>query len=534
MTWFSLPETQTVNHAAFHDAASAADWLARQPQANVAAMLDGLVAQLRAFNVFAVSPRERYKTLEVLRKTVFAVSGESQRRFDNKPLPLSPAEQAVLDATRRLWRASAVGYLHCLRACLDGDEGLSSRAAKVTHRAMTALRMEQLCCYLAGCEVDEKFWHHLHAVYASGEKLGVLTEPVADALPRETAESSINGQYGMALLLHLANPFALTRSQFWAAHHWLARWREQTVVQAHPASKPGSCCLALDLAGGSAIHDRLSPAREGRWLVLDLVLRKMRKRLEALHAGESPENLKLGNSLSAGACIALLETLVDHLRFPPPTVRRQPKDVAAIEVVPGIDNLYRLLGGKNLQEPLHSASLAGRIKAEQLAVFGHVVESTPREPIVVETWLAERLDAGAIDLRREVATNGARLMLRGVIGVRLAPQEKPSLALISQLAVGAGTARLSATLLPGDVHPVVAEVRDKSNGKVTRQPALRVTGPDGAMQMILPIGAAASRLVSLRLYDGLDHSPLACRLETQVERGADAECWTAINAVQAN
>ena len=68
MTWFSLPETQTVNRAAFYDAAGAATWLAGQPQANVTAMLDALVAQLSAFNTFTVPPRERFKVLEVLRK----------------------------------------------------------------------------------------------------------------------------------------------------------------------------------------------------------------------------------------------------------------------------------------------------------------------------------------------------------------------------------------------------------------------------------------------------------------------------------
>ena len=67
MTWFSLPETQTVNRAAFHDATGAAAWLAGQPQANVTAMLDALVAQLSAFNTFTVPPRERFKVLEVLR-----------------------------------------------------------------------------------------------------------------------------------------------------------------------------------------------------------------------------------------------------------------------------------------------------------------------------------------------------------------------------------------------------------------------------------------------------------------------------------
>ena len=194
MTWFSLPETQTVNRAAFHDAAGAAAWLAGQPQANVTAMLDALVAQLSAFNTFTVPPRERFKVLEVLRKAVFAVSGECQRRFAGKPLPLLPAEQAALDGARLLWRACRLGYLHCLRACLDRDETLLSRADKVAHRAITCLRMEQWCCYLAGTDVDAAFWRDLHAVYASAERLGVLAESVEDGLPRETTASTISGR----------------------------------------------------------------------------------------------------------------------------------------------------------------------------------------------------------------------------------------------------------------------------------------------------------------------------------------------------
>ena len=82
MTWFSLPSTQTENKAAFSDSRNAATWLAGQPQANAAAMLAALVVEIQTFNGYQVEVRERFKTLEVLRKTVFAVSGEFRGAAD--------------------------------------------------------------------------------------------------------------------------------------------------------------------------------------------------------------------------------------------------------------------------------------------------------------------------------------------------------------------------------------------------------------------------------------------------------------------
>ena len=141
-------------------------------------MLAELVSQIQAFNSYAKAPRERFKTMEALRKTLFAVSGECQRRYENKPLPLLPSEQLALDTSRQLWRACRLAYLHCLRACLEGDASISSYSARVTHRVLSCLRMEQMNCYLAGTELDAQFWRNLHSVWASAEQLGVTREPV--------------------------------------------------------------------------------------------------------------------------------------------------------------------------------------------------------------------------------------------------------------------------------------------------------------------------------------------------------------------
>lgn len=94
MTWFTLSPPQAGQNAAFLDSRSAAVWLAGQPQANALAMLPEFLAQIRAFNSARVAPDERFKTLTVLRNALFAVSGECQRRYENKPLPLLLTEGA--------------------------------------------------------------------------------------------------------------------------------------------------------------------------------------------------------------------------------------------------------------------------------------------------------------------------------------------------------------------------------------------------------------------------------------------------------
>ena len=314
MTGFPLPATPAVNLPAFRDAESASLWLARQPQANLPAMLSGLLDQLEAFNRHDLSPRERFKTLEVLRKAVFAVGDGCRRRCEGKPLPLAAAEQATLDSARRLWRNYAAGYQRCLQACLDGDSSLSRRSARVAHRMAFCLRMEQLTGYAGSAAPGPGFWKSFHALFLATERLGCAGEAVEDRLLGETRASSVSGQYAMALMLHLAQPFSLSGGQLAAAVRWLARWRERVRIASRPDAEAKSPPLLLDLSADTPLHDGEGEAHLPRWLVLDAVLGKIRGRCAALAAGESPESLKLGDRLSAESCMALLETLAGRLQ----------------------------------------------------------------------------------------------------------------------------------------------------------------------------------------------------------------------------
>ena len=176
--------------------------------------------------------RERLKTLEVLRKTVFSVSGDCRLFFAEKPLPLAADERAALDAVRGLWQSYAKGYQRCLQACLDGDSSLprTRYGARMAHRFACCLRAEQMACYAGGMVPGVGFWKNFHTLFLAVERLGCAEETVEDRLFGETRMSSVSGQYAMALMLHLARPFSLSGEQLAMAARWLARWREQTRI----------------------------------------------------------------------------------------------------------------------------------------------------------------------------------------------------------------------------------------------------------------------------------------------------------------
>ncbi len=338
----------------------------------------------------------------------------------------------------------------------------------------------------------------------------------------------------MALLLHLADPFSLSRNQFAAACRWFARWRELAKVLPRPDERPKSGCIAIDLAQACPIHELAGEPEEGRWLAVGSVLRKMSQRLESLAAGEMPEILKLGSALSSAACVELLEHLVERLRHSH-VVAPVPEawaGEASATVAVGLESIHRLLGGRRPDEK--PAAYRDRLGAEQIAVFGHVVRRQEGEA-KAEGWRVVGQQPGGVALLRPVDSVEPRLVFRSLLAVRVPGQERYALAATTRLcsrAIATGPdnrgfeLRVSLTVLPGEPGPLLAEMREKPTGKINTHPALFLAGDtDRATMVVLPIGLTA-RAMSIRFLDTLDARPLDFRLAALRERGGNYEIWT--------
>jgi hypothetical protein len=525
MIGFSPSTTQTAHRAAFRDAASASAWLAAQARARleISAMLSELTAQIEAFSLQDISPRGRFKTLEVLRKAVFAASTDCRNRCEGQPLPLAADDRAVLDAACRLWRSYAVGYQQCLQACLDGDVSLSKHAARVAHRVSFCLRVEQLTGYAGGVAPRSGFWKSFHALFLAAERLGCATETMEDRLLGETRASSISGQYAMALMLYLAQPFSFSSEQLTALVRWLARWREHVRIGEQVNSDGRYSPILLNLAVDLPIHEgEEGEALLPRWLSLGNVQRKIRQRIEALAAGESPESLKLGHSLSAENCKALLGTLAANLRRPPPVLFTAMDGMPELSVGSGLTVIHRLLGGKGLDEaPLPDAFTDAPPTKDQQAMSEPVVHQAG-----LERWFLAHRENKELVLLRRPEDGTSRLALHGLLAVGQREDDYLLAEITGLWQSDDGNFYCAINLFPGDVTPRVAEIRNWITGDVVRHPAFQLSAEkDSAQELLLLPAGLLVRASGVRFFDNTGQLLFGLRVVDCLERSDEIEFW---------
>ena len=462
------------------------------------AMLSGLQAQIEAFNSLNVSPRERFKTLEVLRKAAFAATNEYRRQCEGKPLPLPASEREMLKTALRLWRDYAQGYRYCLES-FDDDTSLSSHVAHVAHRVSSCLRMEQLTGYAGGIAPGPGFWKNFHDLFLAAEQLGCLGDTVEDRLLGETRDSSVRGQYAMALMLYLARPFHLSGEQLAAVVRWLARWREQARIGEQEDTGSKYLPVLLDLDADGPIHEGGGGARVPRWLSLDNVQRKIRRRRSALASGESPESLRLGSEFSAESCAALLKALSNRLKQTPPFLPADMDSLPSRPVGIGFSAIHRLLGGEGLADAPPDTD--------------------------TEEWLLAHSGGGELVLLRPPADAAPRLALHDLLLVGW--PDACQLATICGLWQDEdGMLFCAATPVSNGVTPRVAEIRDWATGEAARHPALQLAAEGDRMQdrLLLPAGVLA-RTSGVRFFDIGGQLLYELRVAECLESVGNMEFW---------
>jgi hypothetical protein len=203
--------------------------------------------------------------------------------------------------------------------------------------------------------------------------------------------------------------------------------------QAVPDNDPKAQAIALDSLFGCAIPEGLP-----RFLDVRPIVRKIRHRLEALQAGESPESLKLGHELSSAACIRLLydmRTCLTRHSSTPAT------EVGEVALAFGTENAYTLYAGK----PLNSEGLGAKsatLAHQRVALFGfdrlsHLPNAVRKLDVPSETWslvdgmAVRQIDAGERHLTPCLVATATEKGVR--LGVLLALRAASDDALRAQL-----------------------------------------------------------------------------------------------------
>jgi hypothetical protein len=376
MHWLDFPPPRKNRQLAFSNQENARAWLAVQPQADPVQMQSILLDQIEALDGGSLTPAETLPLLNFLKSAATGVQTSLEPHYLRKPLPMASADQKIFETARQLWTQLGIAYLRIAPHFAPADRLLP------LHQAAVSIRLAEYCHLQAAQESPALIGRLLFAILEQAERANLQRLPVIDQDYRHLGESNIAGHVAWAFLLRLVEPYRLSSHQLAVANRAISRWRELANFQALPDSDPKAQAIMLDKLFGGPIPEGLP-----RYLDVRPIIRKLRNRIEALQAGESPESLKLGRELSSAACIQLLHELQTHLsqRSSTPTT-----EVGEVALAFGCENAYALFSGK----PLHTQGLGTKsasISHQRVAMFGfdrlsQLPNAVHKLDVPSETW----------------------------------------------------------------------------------------------------------------------------------------------------
>jgi hypothetical protein len=414
------PAAGSSEQIAFSDLASATAWLARLSQANTVQRHAALSAQVRLLPAATIAPASKLEILELMRQPIADVQAEQERGIRGASIPLDSANRQSWEGVTDLWTSVATAYDSLIDAMATTAPNLAMQAHVICQRALryTSLAMvEHWRVYYAATGA---LWQQLHRLYVFSENAGVATSAVSDHADRASAATTCAGTYAHALLLHLAQPDALTRTQLDIVDRWLERW--EGVVGLTLEGLPHSSIppLAVDVASrkGAGLAKDM-PSAGVRHLNLESLSRTLRQTAVALKQ-QTPIQLGLGD-LPRETCEKLL--LLLHVQWCAPGTGRVDERAPTslkVHISPNLASIHFHISGKPFRQPGGDMTAAERQRQDLLGQ-GEAVPS--QRSGALETWdIRNQSVSGFLaTCRRDGAMNG--ISYHQLVGL-LAPARK--------------------------------------------------------------------------------------------------------------
>lgn len=376
---------------AFADADSAKRWANALPLTNVTQLFDAVLGQLRALSAADFAPRERATIAEVLRDQVAYLHKELARRYAGKAQPAVDRELEAADQALALWQALWEQYSACLKPLLEGDPELSGVKPKLLQRGLYVGKQLVLACGLARRVPAPALWHELHAYYRLAEMLECAVTSVSDELMGNAVGISCYSTYTHALLLGLADPYAMSVKQIELTDRWLGMWSRKVFPYAQQRETEGPV-IVVDLespAGATIVQTgpRHAPTSM-RYGYPGKLATSVRGRLKRLQTGASPAELQLGHDCSAEQCTTLLGYLDARWYHVPRLVGEAPRTTVEL-CGGGLGAAYFRIGGRTFERKDPAARLSYQ-GAQHLQTLDALTDYDRGREDAERTWLWEQ------------------------------------------------------------------------------------------------------------------------------------------------
>jgi hypothetical protein len=529
-----ITQPRTNETLQFADCASCQRWIETLPLTNAPLAQQTLLRQVTLLVEARLPSLELLKILEVLRAPVADVQHELARKYAGKALPLEAAELAAWEKAVTLWDTMAEGYFACRNAQVQGDSALRTHGALIVMRCLGLTAEAMFEHYRTHRQPSSAYWRKLHELYVFAEQSGYAQTMIADVFNRRAADSSCAAVYCRALLLQLANPFALTPRQLDFVAHWLNTWAGLVGLSLQPLPPSSIPSLAVDLAsgnGGLLAQEFKSPAGL-RYLDLEHLGRTLRQLITLLKQGQTPGQLGLGEDARQPGCENLLMLL--YIQWCRAGAGRQEPRHAGEEktqVCIGIHPAHFYITGRAFRAP---GSNLTRQEEHDMQLFGHISERTQHmlasgNSSIFESWeIINHSHAGFMCMLRQQDAE-IRIHHNQLVAVRPSSQPRFQLGIVQWLRVEESNELfVGVRLFPGVVQGAAARpLNFNPTGVKGFERALLIPeSPGTAATLVLPSGwYQAGRFVEI-----YTDKKWVVKLTGLLEKGSDFErCTITLN-----
>ncbi len=316
-------------------------WVQDLPMGNIGETARLVYEALHEVNRLAISWKDRYRFLELLREPVHYVQTLLAKRLNGTTFPLPPKAQRIASLAQNLANEMALGYKTAIEEMLGSSFlGRDNKALTVMiHRAIRYLSQAMLSCYQTYRPHPENSWRELNALYLYAEQKNIYKDRVIDKLNELLPESNIARGYKQILLLALASPYRLRQGEAEIVYDALAHYAEYANIL--PYRDP----TATDILFSIYVNSDQAPdylvfnheeCNEELCRLVDTreLSRRMREELEKregfMGSGKIPAELVVRLIRAWGIA-------------PKRTFSRNERSAASVSAVVGLTTLYRIL-----------------------------------------------------------------------------------------------------------------------------------------------------------------------------------------------
>ena len=417
-----MPSFLPTQQPAITDAKGCEAWLARATLADPRQACHELTALLESLEEVTPAESAHVDILERLREPIVVAQAEHAKKFSARPLPLKEYETAAFEQVVDLWTTLGRAYRRLLRSAIeDHSADLAGKEALLAQRALDCVGELMLLHYRARREVDPELWQDFHQLYQAAEQAGVVLTTVS-AGHRSKSVSTCNEVYVRALLLALANPYALAARELTWTRRWATMWAYKVDLVAAAVDAQG---YAVDLASNQPPAwikaDAAGPST--RFLETANLRRSVRGRVKKLDSGVDPQTLGLGKDCVQPEVGRLLVTL-QRAWIDSPAQRLFTRRLVTqrTELTSGFESIHLALSGKAFKSASRHWDYSRR-DAEQIYIYQGVAPAATAAAagegatgFSAEKW--ETLDESANGFRLRRKGGGERLALGQLVGLR--------------------------------------------------------------------------------------------------------------------